>query len=93
MPVYVVERNFGEQADLPPENLEQINDVVNEVGAEWITSFLSADGKKTYCIYEANNPEQLREHSKIVGIPADQITEVDRFWPADPPADWSIADT
>lgn len=81
MPVYLVERNFAEELEFDEEKFEQINDISNELGVEWLTSFLSDDGKKTYCLYEAKDPDSLRNHSKIVGIPADKIVEVNRFWP------------
>jgi Nickel responsive protein SCO4226-like len=81
MPVFLVERNFVERLNLSADAVEQINDITNEIGVEWLSSFLSADGKKTYCLYEARDPEQLREHAKLVGIPADEIVQVDRFWP------------
>jgi hypothetical protein len=81
MPVFLVERNFAEQLKLGSDAIEQINDITNEIGAEWLFSFLTADGKKTYCLYEAKDPQQLLEHARIVGIPADEIVEVDRFWP------------
>jgi hypothetical protein len=81
MPVFLVERNFAEKLDLDSESVRQINDITNEIGARWLTSFLTADGKKTYCLYEARDPEQLLEHAKVVGIPADEIVQVDRFWP------------
>jgi hypothetical protein len=81
MPVYLVERNFAEKVQLSSDSLHQINDVTSELGAEWLLSFLSADGKKTYCLYEARDPELLRRQAKAVGIPADEIVEVSRFWP------------
>ena len=81
MPVFLVERNFAEKIDLDSESVKQINEITNEIGARWLTSFLTADGKKTYCLYEAKDPEQLLEHAKVVGIPADEIVQVDRFWP------------
>ncbi len=93
MPVYLVERNFEEKLNLSSESLDQINEITNEIGARWLTSFLSADGKKTYCLYEAKDPEQIMEHSKIVGIPADEIVQVDRFWPKESDDDWAILGT
>ena len=81
MPVFLVERNFAKKLDLDSESVKQINEITNELGARWLTSFLTADGKKTYCLYEARDPEQLLEHAKVVGIPADEIVQVDRFWP------------
>lgn len=81
MPVFLVERNFADKIDLDSQSISQINDITNEIGARWLTSFLTADGKKTYCLYEARDPEQLLEHAKVVGIPADEIVQVARFWP------------
>lgn len=81
MAKFLVERNFAESLKLSAGEIDQINDVTNEIGVEWLYSFLCADGKKTYCIYEAKDPEQLMQHAKIVGIPADEIIRVDRFWP------------
>ena len=43
---------------------------------EWIFSFLSADKKKTYCLYEAPNPDAIRAAARRAGVPADVITEV-----------------
>ena len=81
MPLFLVERNFAEQLNLDTESINQINDITHELGADWLFSFLSADGKKTYCLYEAKDTEQLLEHARVVGIPADEIVEVSRFWP------------
>ena len=77
MPMYVIERTFAEQLD--PELLDQegIKLVNDDVGVRWLYSFLSADKKKTYCLYEAPNPEALREAAARIGIPADVIVEVD----------------
>lgn len=81
MPLFLVERNFAEKLELSSESIHQINDITDELGASWLYSFLSADGKKTYCLYEAKDPQQLLEHAKVIGIPADVIVEVSRFWP------------
>lgn len=81
MSLFLVERNFEEKVQLDTNSKQQINDITNEIGAEWLSTFLSADGKKAYCVYEARDPDQLREHAKLVGIPADEIKQVDRIWP------------
>jgi hypothetical protein len=44
-------------------------------------SFLSADQKKTYCLYEASNPEAIREQARLLGLPADVIVEVSKIGP------------
>jgi hypothetical protein len=42
----------------------------------WIFSFLSADKRKTYCLYEAPNPEAIRAAARRNNLPADVIIEV-----------------
>jgi hypothetical protein len=60
MPRYIIERNFAEQLGLTKDGVEGINRINAEEGVDWIFSFLSADKKKTYCLYEAPNPEAIR---------------------------------
>ena len=81
MPLFLVERNFAEQVQLGSDDFHQINKITDDLGANWLASFLTADKKMTYCLYEARDTQQLLEHAKIVGIPADKIVEVSRFWP------------
>jgi sporulation protein YlmC with PRC-barrel domain len=45
----------------------------------WIRSYVTRhEGGRigTVCIYQAKNPEAVREHARRVGMPADAITEV-----------------
>jgi len=76
MPVFLIERNFAEKLEVTPEGAASINRVNDEVGVKWLISFLSADKKKTYCLYEASNAEALREAAEKNGVPADVIVEV-----------------
>jgi hypothetical protein len=56
--------------------VESVNLVNEEEGVEWIFSFLSADKKKTYCLYEAPNSEAIRAAARRLNIPADAIIEI-----------------
>jgi hypothetical protein len=47
-----------------------------DAGLRWLFSFLSADKKKTYCLYEAADAEALRKQAEALGYPADVIVEV-----------------
>jgi hypothetical protein len=76
MPRYVIERNFAEQLNLTKEGVENVNLINDQEGVQWIFSFLSADKKKTYCLYEAPNPEAIRAAARRNNIPADVIIEV-----------------
>jgi hypothetical protein len=50
--------------------VESVNLVNEEEGVEWIFSFLSADKKKTYCLYA------IRAAARRLNIPADAIIEI-----------------
>jgi hypothetical protein len=78
MPRYVIERNFAEQLDLTKEGVEKVNLINDQEGVQWIFSFLSADKKKTYCLYDAPNPEAIRSAARRNNIPADAIIEISR---------------
>lgn len=82
MPMYVIERNFAElldEKDIDDAGIKLIND---DAGVRWVYSFLSADKKKTYCLYEAPNPEAIIEAARRNGVPADVITEVSQYTPS-----------
>jgi len=80
--LYVIERNFAETIELSPEIEPGIKAINDDEGVAWIYSFLSADKKKTYCLYEAPNPEAIREAARRAGVPADVIIEVSQYVPA-----------
>ncbi len=76
MPRYIIERQFAEQINPTKEGNERITLINDEEGVQWIFSFLSADKKKTYCLYEAPNPEAIRAAARRNNIPADAIIEI-----------------
>ncbi len=43
-------------------------------GIQWQHSYVTAD--KTFCIYLAESEDQIREHARLSGFPANRITEV-----------------
>jgi hypothetical protein len=76
MPVFMIERQFAEQLELTPEDAAQVNQINDEEGVRWLYSFLSADKRKTYCLYEAASAEAIRRAAERNGLPADVIVEV-----------------
>lgn len=76
MPRYVIERDFAEQLNLSKDSVEKVNLINDEEGVQWIISFLSADRKKTYCLYEAASPEAIRAAARRNNLPADVIIEI-----------------
>ncbi len=76
MPVFMIEREFAEKLEVTPEGAASMKLVNDDVGVKWLISFLSADKKKTYCLYEAASAEAIREAAERNGLPADVIVEV-----------------
>ena len=76
MPLFLIERNFAEAVEADPEFDATIKAVNDEIGIQWLFSFLSADKRKSYCLYEAPNPEAIRAAAQRLGLPADTIVEV-----------------
>lgn len=81
MPRYMVERTFANGLNIPltEEGANACLSVVGKNTAEnvtWVQSFVSDDKKKTFCIYDAPNPEAIRKTAQANGLPVDRITEV-----------------
>jgi hypothetical protein len=76
VPLFLIERNFAEAVQADPERMATIRAVNDDVGIQWLFSFLSADKRKTYCLYEAPNAEAIRTAARRLGVPADTIVEV-----------------
>jgi hypothetical protein len=78
----MVERSFAEELEPSVEAADGINRINDQEGVRWMYSFLSADKRKTYCLYEAPSPEAIRTAAARAGLPADVIVEVrDRIMP------------
>ena len=73
---FLIERNFAEEVELNKDGADGIARVNDEEGIKWLFSFLSADRKKTYCLYEAPNADAIRRAAKRLSLPADLIIEV-----------------
>ncbi len=83
MPLYVIERTFAEQLDLTADDVRLIEDVNTDEGVSWLFSFLSADRRRTYCLYEAPSPEAIMAAARGNSIPVDSIVEVSKLDPAE----------
>ena len=78
MPRFLIERNFADELEITKDDVDRVNRINDETGVKWLISFLSADKKKTYCLYEAPSVEAIREAAKRANVPADVIIEVTR---------------
>ena len=81
MPRYIVEREFpdGLQVPIDDTGAKACLAVVDSNAADqvtWVHSYVSADGMKTFCIYEAPTPEAIRKTASRNHLPIDRITQV-----------------
>jgi hypothetical protein len=76
MALFMIERNFAASLNPSPADLKAVVDINTMVGVKWLYSFLSADKRKTYCLYEAESGDAIREAARRAGLPADIIIEL-----------------
>ncbi len=80
MPKYVIEREMPGVGQLSATELQAAsqnsNSVLTEMGPQiqWVESFVTGD--KIYCVYIAQNEDQVRQHAQQAGFPANKISAV-----------------
>ena len=74
--MYVIERAFAEQLELTTDDVKLIDDINADEGVRWLFSFLSADRRRTYCLYEAPSPDAIVAAAQRANIPSDAVVEV-----------------
>lgn len=80
MPRYIVTRT------LPPLTEDQLAAVGRSVvdtcakidGMQWIRSHLTADGKHSFCEFEAPDAAACARHAELVGLPVDEVVAIGR---------------
>lgn len=81
MPLFLIERNFAEEFLPTAAGVAEVDAINGEIGVQWLFSFLSADKRKTYCLYEASDAETVRAAARRAGLPADVVIEVSELRP------------
>ena len=76
MPVFMIERRFAEELEVNGAIAEGVNAINASSGVAWLQSFLSADKRKTYCLYEAESADAIRLAAQRAGMPADVVVEI-----------------
>jgi hypothetical protein len=94
MPLYVIERAFAKDLELSSDDVKLIDEINADEGVRWLFSFLSADRRHTYCLYEAPSPEAIMIAAERANVPADAIVEVGPASPELVPRlrDWAVAE-
>ncbi|MGK5170431.1 DUF4242 domain-containing protein [Geodermatophilus sp. CPCC 205761] len=76
MPVFMIERRYADVLEVTAEVADGVNAINDDEGVQWLYSFLSADKRKTYCLYEAPSADAIRRAAVRAGLPADVVVEV-----------------
>jgi len=77
---FIIERSLPGAGKMSTEELQAISKtsvaVISVLGKPyvWIESFVTDD--KIYCIHEAENEDDIREHAKCGNFPVDTIEEI-----------------
>ena len=93
MPLYMIERTFADQLDLTDNDIELIEEINGDEGVRWLFSFLSADRRRTYCLYEAPSADAILAAARRADVPADVVVEVGAATPgfSDRLQDWAAS--
>jgi hypothetical protein len=81
MPRYIVERTFSDGLHIPVDAdgakvcLAVVDRNADE-GVTWVHSYVTDDKQKTFCVYDAPNPEAIRKTAGKNSLPVDKITQV-----------------
>jgi hypothetical protein len=81
MPRYLVQRTLPDGLHIPIDDsgAEVCRGVIDrnaEIGVTWVSSYVSEDKTRTFCIYDAPGPEAIRTAAAHNELPVDQITRV-----------------
>ncbi|WP_316348182.1 DUF4242 domain-containing protein [Desulfuromonas acetoxidans] len=81
MPKFVVEREIPSIGQVSAEELQAIarksREVLNAMGTsiQWVESYVT--GEKIYCVYIAENEQQILDHAAQGGFPANRICQIE----------------
>lgn len=81
MPRYIIERHFPDGLEVPitDDGASAIGQIVANNADEdvtWVTSYVSADHSKSFCVYDGPTRESIRQAAARNELPVDSMTEV-----------------
>lgn len=81
MPRYIVQRQFPDGLGFPIDEAgrQAVDGIVGANGegdVTWVHSYVSADDKTTWCVYDAPSPEAIRVAAGKNSLPVEQISQV-----------------
>ena len=81
MPRYIVERTFPDGLEIPTseEGAKTCLGVIQNNAEEqvtWVTSYVTTDKTKTFCVYDGPSPDSIHRAAAANGLPIDALGEV-----------------
>ncbi len=80
MPTYLIEREIPGASQLTDEDLRGItatsNEAVDGLGRPYTWRHSYVAGDKIYCVHEAESADDVVEHARSGGFPANVVSEV-----------------
>jgi hypothetical protein len=83
MPLFMIKRdvNGATPMDYDAAVFRAISCAYDFEGLRWVHSYWDRESGNSYCVYEAQSPEQLRQHSQRSHISCDEIYPVAQIVP------------
>ena len=81
MPRFIIERTFPQRLEIPTSDVgaRACLDVIENNAEErvtWVTSYVSVDKTKTYCVYDGPSSAAIQRAAAANGLPVDAVAEV-----------------
>ena len=80
MPRFVIERDLPGAGKMSPAELKALSQksvgIMRDLGPDiqWDHSYVTDD--KIFCVYMADDPDAIKEHARMAGLPVDSIHRV-----------------
>lgn len=80
---YVIERDIPGAGKMTEDDIREVSvrslEVLKSLGPQiqWLHSYVTDD--RIYCVYLAPDEESIREHARLLGVPASRVSAVRRM--------------
>ena len=78
MPLYMIEREFADRIGLEELAAASLDRELSDDSLHGLYSFLSADQRTSFCLFEAPSAEYIRALTERAGLPPSVVVEVEK---------------
>jgi hypothetical protein len=78
MPLFMIEREMAERIGLEELAAASLDRELSDESLHWLYSFLSADQRTSFCLFEAPSAEYIRALTERAGLPPAAVIEVEK---------------